>query len=228
MKEEATNIIEAAAAKGYRQLSEYRSKQLLSAYGIPVTREMLVTSRDEAESAATQIGYPVVLKACSDEIAHKTEKGFIAVDLRNEHELLSAFERMKKAAGNSPVDFLVQEMIKGSRELVVGMTRDAQFGPCVMFGLGGIFTEALADVSFRAAPLSELDAFEMFQEIRGKKLLSEFRGMPAADLQALTECLVAVGNIGIEHERIREIDINPMILKGSSPVAVDALIVLNG
>ncbi|RJQ64687.1 MAG: carboxylate--amine ligase [Desulfobacteraceae bacterium] len=222
------DILDAAAADGRRQLSEYRSKQLLSAYGIPVTREELVSSRDEALSAAARIGYPVVLKACSDEIAHKTESGLIAVDLRDEEELAAAFARMQESIENHPVDFLVQELVAGSRELVMGMTRDAQFGPCVMFGLGGIFTEALGDVSFRAAPLSRVDAFEMMQEIRGKKILSDFRGMPAADLKALAECLLALGEIGLQHERIREIDINPLILRGKSPIAVDALIVLNG
>jgi acetyl-CoA synthetase (ADP-forming) len=220
------DILDAAAADRRRQLSEYRSKQLLSAYGIPVTREKLVSSPDEALSAAAQIGYPVVLKACSDEIAHKTESGLIAVDLRDEKELVAAFARMQESIENRPVDFLVQELVAGSRELVMGMTRDAQFGPCVMFGLGGIFTEALGDVSFRAAPLSRVDAFEMMQEIRGKKILSDFRGMPAADLKALAECLLALGEIGLQHERIREIDINPLILRGKSPIAVDALIVL--
>jgi acetyl-CoA synthetase (ADP-forming) len=121
---------------------------------------------------------------------------------------------------------LVQEMVKGSRELMVGMTRDAQFGPCVMFGLGGVFTEILKDVSFRVAPITKRDALEMMQEIKAHKILDDIRGMPAADLETLSEILIKIGQIGVENEGIKEIDVNPLILQGSKPVAVDALVVL--
>ena len=127
---------------------------------------------------------------------------------------------------NMKVDFLVQEMIMGDRELVMGLVRDPQFGPCAMFGLGGIFTEALGDVSFRAAPLTEPDALEMMREIKGRKILSAYRGMPAMDLDDLGKSLIRLGQIGLDHEIIREIDINPLIVKDGKPVAVDALIVL--
>jgi len=122
---------------------------------------------------------------------------------------------------------LVQEMIKGEREFVIGLTRDPQFGPCVMFGLGGIFTEVLNDVSFRVAPISEIDAVEMIEEIKTSKLLDEFRGSPAVDKSALVKALVGIGNLGVEYDQIAEIDINPVIISGDKPVAVDALIVLN-
>ena len=121
---------------------------------------------------------------------------------------------------------LVQEMVKGSRELMVGMTRDAQFGPCVMFGLGGIFTEILKDVSFRVAPITKRDAFEMMEEIKARKILDEIRGMPAADREALSEILIKIGQVGLENESVKEIDVNPLILQESKPVAVDALVVL--
>jgi len=121
---------------------------------------------------------------------------------------------------------LVQEMVKGQRELVIGLTRDAQFGPCVMFGLGGIFTEILKDISFRVAPLEKRDALEMMQEIKGHKILGAVRGMEAADLDQLCEILIRVGQIGLDHEEIKEVDINPVILAKGKPVAVDALIVL--
>jgi acetyl-CoA synthetase (ADP-forming) len=117
-------------------------------------------------------------------------------------------------------------MVRGSRELVVGMTRDPQFGPCVMFGLGGIYTEILRDVSFRVAPLEKRDALQMTQEIRGRKILESVRGMPPADMEALCRILIQVGQIGMEHGAIKEIDINPLILSGSQPVAVDALVIL--
>jgi len=122
---------------------------------------------------------------------------------------------------------LVQEMVKGQRELVIGLTRDPQFGPCVMFGLGGIFTEILKDISFRVAPLEKRDALEMMREIKGQKILEAVRGMPAADLDMLAELLINVGRIGLENEQIKEIDINPVIISGSKPVAVDALIILD-
>jgi len=121
---------------------------------------------------------------------------------------------------------LVQELVKGQRELVIGLTRDAQFGPCVMFGLGGIFTEILKDISFRVAPLEKRDALDMMHDIKGYKILDAVRGMEAADLDILAYILIKIGQIGMENDRIKEIDINPVILSGSKPVAVDALVVL--
>ena len=221
-----SDILNTARANGHDRLSEYESKRILSCYGIPVVRETLATDLTEAKAAALQLGYPVVLKADSPAIAHKTETGLIALDLRNEADLLSAFNCILEKTRGQQVRFLVQEMIPGDRELVMGMTRDAQFGPCVMFGIGGIFTETLGDVSFRAAPLSHRDALEMMQEIKGQKILTGIRGMAAVDLDALGKCLVAIGQIGLEHEKIREIDVNPLIIRGSLSVAVDALIVL--
>ena len=122
---------------------------------------------------------------------------------------------------------LVQEMIKGDREFVIGLSRDPQFGPCVMFGVGGIFTEVIKDVSFRVAPLTEMDAEEMIDEIRMRKLLDEFRGSPAVDRKLLVKALVGISEIGYRHNEIAEIDINPVIISGNRPVVVDALVVLN-
>jgi acetyl-CoA synthetase (ADP-forming) len=149
----------------------------------------------------------------------------IRVDIRNGEEATAAFEEIRAHMGT---DFgvLVQEMVKGQRELVVGLTRDPQFGPCVMFGLGGIFTEILKDISFRVAPLEKKDALGMMQEIRGHKILEAVRGMEAADLDTLSDILIKVGRIGLENETVKEIDINPVIISGNKPVAVDALIVL--
>jgi len=121
---------------------------------------------------------------------------------------------------------LIQEMIKGKRELVVGLIRDPQFGPCVMFGLGGIFTEILKDVSFRLAPLEKRDALEMMGEIKAHKILDAVRGMEPVDRELLSKMLINVGKIGVENDAIKEIDINPVIISGSRPVAVDALVVL--
>lgn len=121
---------------------------------------------------------------------------------------------------------MIQEMVKGNREFVIGLIRDPHFGPCVMFGLGGIFTEAMKDVSFRVAPLTEEDAREMIGEIRAAKLLDAFRGEKAVDREILVRALVGIGNLGMKHEEIAEIDINPLIVKDGKPVAVDALVIL--
>ncbi|GAB4248674.1 acetate--CoA ligase family protein [Deferrisoma sp.] len=220
------NGVERAAREGRTVLSEHEAKRLLAAYGIPVTREILVGRREDLPGAAREVGYPVVLKACSPEIAHKTEKDLIRLDIRSDEELLGAYDAVRARMEGARPTVLVQEMVKGPRELAIGMIRDPQFGPCVMFGLGGIFTEILRDVSFRMAPIGTEDALEMMHEIRGHRILEAVRGMESADLDRLGEILVQVGRIGLEHESIREIDINPVILCGARPVAVDALVVL--
>jgi acetyl-CoA synthetase (ADP-forming) len=220
-------ILDEALREGRTTLTEYESKQVLASYNLPVTREELVSNPDDLLKAANQIGYPLVIKGCSAQIAHKTEMGLIRVDVRNAEEATAAFREISAAmngAGDGAV--LVQQMVKGPRELVVGLTRDAQFGPCVMFGLGGIFTEVLKDTVFRVAPLEKQDAFDMMQEIRASKILGAIRGMAAADKDMLAEMLITVGRIGIENDRIQEIDINPVIISGGKPVAVDALVVL--
>jgi acetyl-CoA synthetase (ADP-forming) len=170
--------------------------------------------------------YPVVIKGNAPGLAHKTEQGLVAVDVRNDEEAETAYQHIMNVLQGGEKGLLVQEMVKGSRELMVGMTRDAQFGPCVMFGLGGIFTEILKDVSFRVAPITKRDALEMMGEIKAHKILEEIRGMPAADLEALCEILIKIGQVGLENDAIKEIDVNPLILQGSKPVAVDALVVL--
>jgi len=220
-------IIQDALKKGQKTLSEYDSKRLLRSYGFPVVREKLVHTRAAAAQAAKAIGLPVVLKGCSAAISHKTEKKLIEVDLRTLKEVQQAYDEIVKRVGDTPLDgILVQQMIKGSRELVIGMTRDAQFGPCVMFGLGGIFTEVLKDVSFRIAPLERRDALEMAQEIKGAAVLGPFRGMPPVDMDLLVSMLINIGKLGLELEAVKEVDVNPLIIAGNRPVAVDALVVL--
>ncbi len=219
-------IIEKALREGRTSLSEYDSKRLLSLYDIPVAREMPALDRSGLLDAAREIGYPVVLKGLAPEILHKTEKSLVKVDIRSESEAAVAFDEI--VANMAPVKgaVLVQEMVRGERELMAGMTRDPQFGPCVMFGLGGIFTEILRDVSFRMAPLERKDAVEMMMEIRGHKILGAVRGMPPVDMDLMARILIDVGRIGLENDRIKEIDVNPLMVRNGSPVAVDALVVL--
>ena len=220
-------IIDEALKEGRTTLTEYESKKVLASYDLPVTREELVSSPQNLLKAAGHIGYPLVIKGCSAEIAHKTEKGLIRVDVRNDEEATTAFREISTIMnGASGGTVLVQQLVKGKRELVVGLTRDDQFGPCVMFGLGGIFTEILKDTVFRVAPLEKQDALDMLQEIKASNILEEFRGMAAVDKDMLAEMLLTVGRIGIENDAIKEIDINPVIISGGKPVAVDALVVL--
>ena len=220
------DIIEKAIKEGRTTLSEHESKAVLRAYNIPVTREMEVGDEKSLLKAVRDLGFPIVLKGSSPDLSHKTEHGMVRIDIRDEQEATAAFhEIMDKLKGDGG-RVLVQEMVKGERELVVGLTYDDRFGPCVMFGLGGIFTEILKDVSFRVAPIEKRDAMEMMKEIKARKILDSVRGMPAADLDKLSDILIAVGTIGLEQEAIKEIDINPVILAGSNPVAVDALVVL--
>ncbi len=224
--DKATKIIDKALKQGRKTLSEYEAKLILAAYEMPITKEILVKDKDHLEKAIQKIGFPLVMKGCSAEIAHKTEKGLIHVDIRTVTEAKKAFREIMAGMEGFEGGVLLQEMIKGRRELVMGLTRDPQFGPCVMFGLGGIFTEILKDISFRRAPLEVRDAQEMMQEIRGHKILDAVRGMEAADKKLLAHMLINLGRIGLDYDGVMEIDLNPVILNGAKPVVVDALIVL--
>lgn len=220
-------IIRKALEEARTTLSEHESKELLRSYEIPVTREIEANDQKGLVEAIREIGFPLVIKACGPKLSHKTERGLVRVDIRSPEEATAAFDKIMNEVKDDGGSVLVQEMVKGQRELVIGLTRDPQFGPCVMFGLGGIFTEVLKDISFRVAPIETYDALEMMREIKARKILEAVRGMPPADLDQLADILIKVGNIGIEQEHIKEIDINPVILAGSQPVAVDALVVLN-
>ncbi|MFZ3056979.1 MAG: acetate--CoA ligase family protein [Smithella sp.] len=221
----ACDLIKQAKANGQKALDEYAAKKLLSSYGVPVTKEALAATVEDALAAATKIGYPVAMKACSWEIMHKSGKGLIALNVENETVLKAEFQNIQKNAGRN-VPVLIQEMLKGNREFMAGMTRFAGFGPCVIFGLGGVFTEIYKDTTLRLAPLGDADTQEMFADIRAKKLLDEFRGMPKVRLDKLSQIIQAVGNVALLHPEIAEIDLNPIIVSGADPVIADALIVL--
>ncbi|HOS41347.1 MAG TPA: acetate--CoA ligase family protein [Spirochaetota bacterium] len=218
-------ILTDARSRKQRALSEYDSKRVIAAAGVPVSREALTNTKDEALAAAAELGYPVVLKGCADTLLHKTEKNMVFLNLASPDDVGDAYDRITGAG--EPLDgVLVQEQVRGGRELVIGMVRDPQFGPCVMFGLGGVFTEVLRDTTFRVAPLSREDAAEMLDEVKARALLDAFRGQPAVDREALIDALVGIGALALENDEIAEIDINPIIVAGDRPVAVDAVVVL--
>jgi succinyl-CoA synthetase beta subunit len=223
----ADDLIRSALDRGQPALSEYESKKLLSLYGIPVTRETLSRSADEAVSAAADLGFPVVLKACSPELMHKSERGCIELNLRSERDVREAYGRIIRSVDLELEGVLVQEMVPGQRELVVGLNRDPQFGPCVMLGTGGMMTEVFKDTAFRMAPFGMIEAKDMAEELRFKAILGAFRGQKPADMDILCRTLIAVGKIGLELETVSELDINPMIITPEGRVvAVDALVVL--
>lgn len=220
------NVLEEAIAKGQKTLSEYASKQFLASYGIPVCREFLVQTEQEAQEKARELGFPVALKACGAALTHKTEGDLIRLGIRSPQELAEAFRDLASRPIQGLEGMLLQEMVRGHRELVMGLIRDAQFGPCVMFGFGGIFTEVLNDVTFRVAPLEKWDAFEMMEEIRAKKILDAFRGEPPVDKEVLARALIALGEIGLQNPAVQEIDVNPLKVREGKPIAVDALVVI--
>jgi acetate---CoA ligase (ADP-forming) subunit beta len=220
------NPVEDALAQGRLALTESDAKRFLSGFGVPVNHEAMAADPEGAVAEAVRIGFPVVVKVSGSTLLHKTEVGGVALNLRTVQEVREASRRLLKIPGCEGL--LVQEMVQGERELVCGLTRDAQLGPCVMFGLGGILTETLDDAVFRLAPLTGSDALEMLQEIRGANILGPFRGQPPADRAALSRILTALGTIALQYEAIHAIDLNPVKIRpDGSPVAVDALISLS-
>lgn len=219
------DILREALGMGKSTLSEADAKRFLASFGIPVVQEALSPNPEHAAQQAGRIGFPVVLKASGASISHKTEVGGVALNLASEEQVREAGRRLMGIEGCQAL--LVQEMVTGQRELICGMIRDEQFGPCVMFGLGGVMTEALDDIVFRVAPLDAQDAQAMIEGIHAKGLLGPFRGEAAVQHDVLVQTLVALGEIGCQYPAVREIDINPLkVTPQGKPVAVDALIVI--
>lgn len=203
-------------------LSGTEARKLLQKYKIPVVKELQAKTKQEAVKAAERIGYPVALKAISKDVSHKTEVGGVEVSLKYKNEVEEAFDRISnnmKLHKKTMQGVLVQEMGHGY-EVIVGGSTDPQFGPTLMFGLGGVWVEAIQDVSFRICPVSEKDAEEMIQEIRGYTILKGFRGKPPADLKALTQIILSCSKMMVEN-RIKEFDINPLFVQTKGVVAVD-------
>jgi acyl-CoA synthetase (NDP forming) len=230
----------AAAVRGAFQrpagnLNERDSKQVLSAYGVSCSRELLCQSAEEAVAAAETIGGPVALKVVSGQIPHKTEAGVIALGLRGEPEVRAAYEQLlRRAASFAPQacieGVLCQQMITDAvAETIVGLLVDPQFGPAVLFGIGGVLVELLSDRSLGIPPLDRREALRMIEQTRSARLLKGFRGGPAADIDALIDVLIAVGKLGLDWaDRIEALDINPLLLRpaGQGAVAVDALLII--
>ncbi|HET9515011.1 MAG TPA: acetate--CoA ligase family protein [Gemmatimonadales bacterium] len=222
----AKGIIEQARREGRSRLSESAALDLLACYGIPVARARLVRSADEAVAVATEAGFPVVLKVVAPSIIHKTEADGVQVDLRRPDDVREAWRRIhagaeRVAPGAAVEGAVVQPMLKGGRELIVGMKRDAGFGPLVMFGLGGVLVEVLRDVTFRIAPFGRIDAHDMIRDIQGVRLLDGVRGAPPVNQTAIEDVLLRVAQLALDFPEIEELDVNPLLATESGVVAVD-------
>jgi acetate---CoA ligase (ADP-forming) subunit beta len=216
-----------------RTLSEYDSKRLLASAGVPVLDERLADGADDAVAAAREIspsGAAVVLKLCGAGVAHKTERGLVRLGLRGDDEVREAAEALLAAA--RPEDLadgvLVAPMVPGSRELIAGVQRDPQFGPCVMVGLGGVLAEALGDVTFRLAPVERVDAEEMLDDLAGQAVLGAARGEPPVDRAAVVDVVLALSRVAEANADIVSVDVNPLVVVDGKPVAVDALVEVAG
>ena len=217
---------------GPKKLNELESKELLKSYGIPTVREGLTVTAEEGASLAAKIGYPVVLKILSRDILHKTEIGGVSLNIRNEEQLRAEYERLlgqiRSNAPDAAIDgILVQEMIPGGIEFILGMSQDVQFGPYIVFGLGGVYVEALKDVSIRVAPVSRADAHLMIRELRSSKILEGFRGRPPVNVDNLAEIIARFSRLSADlKDSLAEIDVNPLIVNPEMGCikAVDALV----
>jgi len=226
-----TDPIAAARSAGRTLLTEVESKELLAAAGIPVVEARLATSADEAAKVASEVGFPVVLKVVSGDISHKSDVGGVELNLADAAAVQAAYARIassvKAAAPNAKFDGVsVQAMAKPGVEVIVGMTNDAQFGPVLMFGLGGIMVEVLKDVAFRVVPLEPRDASLMVREIKGFPVLEGVRGRAGADLKALEGFILKVSEFAAAHPEVQEIDLNPVFAYPDGALGVDARVVL--
>ena len=216
-----------------RTLSEYDSKRLLASAGVPVLDERLAVGADEAVAAAREISpsrAAVVLKLCGAVVAHKTERGLVRLGLRGDDEVRDAAEALLGAARpeDNVIGVLVAPMARGSRELIAGLQRDPQFGPCVMVGLGGVLAEALGDVTFRLAPVERVDAEEMLDDLAGQAVLGPVRGEPPVDRAAVVDVVLALSRVAEARTDIVSVDVNPLVVVDGKPVAVDALVEVAG
>ncbi len=229
-RDRARRIVERIGALGRRNLLETEARELLEAYGVRLPPAVLARTPEEASKAASGVGMPVAMKVVSPKIVHKSDVGGVKLNLADEASVKGAFreimERAREVAGDEVEGVLVAPMAPKGQECIIGMVRDPQFGPVVMFGLGGIFVEVLKDVSFRVVPLTDLDLKEMVEEIRGYPVLQGIRGEPPKDVDALKDIIARVAQLALEVPEVKEIDLNPVIVHEEGASIVDARVIL--
>jgi len=227
----AKKIIARARQAGLTNLSQTDAMSLLSAYGLPAIKTEFARTRQQAVTLAKKIGLPVAMKIVSPDVVHKTDIGAVKLDLNSEKDVGEAFEEiLKNVKTNSPgariEGVLLQNYVTGGTETIIGIHRDPKFGPLLMFGLGGIYVEAYRDVSFRLAPIRELGARNMIQQIRGGKILEGFRGQPPRDMEAIAECIERLSQLAMDLEEVQELDVNPLLAFEKGCKAVDARVII--
>lgn len=212
-----------------RTLAEHDSLALLHDHGVPIVPETVAATPADAARAATTLGFPVVVKAAGDRIAHKTERGLVRLGLRNARDVEAAATQILAATGpdDGTVALIVAPMLHGARELIAGLHRDEQFGPCVMVGIGGVLAEALADVAIRLAPIDVHDAHDMLDDLTDGALLGPFRGEPAVDRDQVAAVLLALSDLAAARPDLIAVDVNPLVIVDGAPIAVDALVELD-
>ena len=226
------SVLSKARAEDRSLLNEVEVKQLLQDAGIPVVTTVLATTQEEAVSEADRVGYPVVLKVVSPDIAHKSDVGGVKIGLEDKDAVAAAFDEIlanaKKAVKDADITGVaVQNMAPAGTEVIVGMTTDPQFGSVMMFGLGGIMVEVLKDVSFRLIPLTKRDAGQMIDEIKGSAILEGVRGKLPVDKNALCDAILKVAAFIESHPEVKELDLNPIIAYPKGVIAVDARMVVS-
>ena len=214
-----------------RVLTEIESKDMLKAAGIPVVATKLARNQKEAVALSKEMGFPVALKIVSPEVVHKSDSGGVKLGLENAAQVEKAYAAImasvkEKVPGARILGVSVQSMARKGVEVIVGMSKDPQFGPVIMFGLGGVLVELLKDVSFRIVPVAKFDAAEMIREIKGFPMLQGFRGAEPADLGALEKLIVKVSEFVEQHPQVRELDLNPVFAYKDGVMAVDARVVV--
>ncbi|MFC2045262.1 acetate--CoA ligase family protein [Chloroflexota bacterium] len=224
-------VADKARNEGRTLLTEVESKQLLGQAGVSVTDTRLATSKEEAVSISKELGFPIVLKILSPDIIHKSDAGGVKLGLGSENEVGKAYDEMMAAIKkNSPTAKItgvsVQKMASSGVEIIIGMSKDAQFGPVLMFGLGGILVEVLKDVAFRIVPLTKRDAAEMINEIKGYPLLQGYRGQDPVDVSKLEEMLLKVSDFVEKNPEVKELDLNPVFAYKDGAIAVDARVII--
>jgi len=227
----ASSVVEKARAEGRTLLTEIEAKQMLEEAGIPVSPARLAKTREEAVAVANELGYPAVLKVVSPQITHKSDVGGVALGLASAEDVGAAFDRIVASAKQHAPDatiegVAVQRMERQGIEVIVGVTKDPQFGPVLMFGLGGVLVEVLKVVAFRVIPINERDARQIIHEIKGYPLLEGYRGSEPADVAKLQELLLKVSTFIEQHPEIAELDLNPVFAYKDGAIAVDARIVI--
>ncbi len=227
----AKEVIEKARRESRTVLTEMESKELLRSLGIPTTQMMLATTKEEAVAMSKKIGYPCVLKVSSEDISHKSDAGGVKVGLADADAVAAAWDAiMKSCKAYDPKAVIegvtVQDMAKPGVEVIIGMSTDPQFGPVLMFGLGGVWVEVLKDVTFKLAPLTKGDAAKAVNEIKAAKLLEGFRGSEPVDKAALEDILMRVSDFVAKTPEVKEMDLNPVFAYSKGAMAVDARVIL--